>query len=143
CSGGVMDMAHPSVCLNASTVPTLGMLYPISDDWFVSQTGRVGIGTTSPDERLHVIGNIRMSEQLISSVVNDPPFVLASNKKVTNLNADLLDGLDSTAFRLESELIQSTDLANFAVGTNQLSSGAVTASKLGNGSVSEDRKSVV
>jgi hypothetical protein len=56
CASGVPDQAG-SGCILASSVPTLGMLYPLSDKFFVdAATGNVGIGTTTPDvdTRLHV-----------------------------------------------------------------------------------------
>jgi len=41
-------------CMAASSTPTLGMLYPLSTDFFVDTDGDVGLGTTSPDRRLVV-----------------------------------------------------------------------------------------
>lgn len=42
-------------CLKANSSATLGMLYPLSDKFFVQEaTGNVGIGTASPDRGLHV-----------------------------------------------------------------------------------------
>ena len=54
CEPSITDQAIPANCLMASTTPTLGMLYPISSDLFVSPGGSVGIGTTNPTARLHV-----------------------------------------------------------------------------------------
>ncbi len=52
-------------CIEASSSPELGMLYPLSEDWFVLPEGRVGIGTTVPGEQLSVAGLV---ESLSSSV---------------------------------------------------------------------------
>lgn len=42
-------------CLQASSVPQLGDLYPLSEQWYVDAvTGNVGFGTTSPDEMLQI-----------------------------------------------------------------------------------------
>ena len=58
--------------------------------------GRVGIGTTTPTEKLDVLGNI-VATRLISNVSDGTaPFTVSSTTKVTNLNADLLDGIDSS-----------------------------------------------
>lgn len=66
-------------------------------DWSDS---RVGIGTVAPGAKLDVVGDVRASTQLISTVVTGTaPLVVSSTTKVTNLNADTLDGLDSTAFQ--------------------------------------------
>ena len=39
---------NTGACIHASQVPTFGMLYPLSEDFFVDPFGNVGIGTTAP-----------------------------------------------------------------------------------------------
>src|SRR5437762_1027822 len=49
CFASVADQADPSTCLQASSTPTLGLLYPLSNELFVDSTsGDVGVGTSSP-----------------------------------------------------------------------------------------------
>ena len=49
-------------CLSASSMPVLGMLYPLSQDWYVdAATGYVGLGTTTPGTRLDVAGDATVS----------------------------------------------------------------------------------
>lgn len=56
CAESVVDQ-NGSGCMQANVVPTLGMLYPLSADLFVSAiTGFVGMGTTDPLANLHVVG---------------------------------------------------------------------------------------
>ncbi len=56
CADSVVDQ-NGSGCMQANVVPTIGMLYPLSVDFFVSAvSGFVGMGTTSPLADLHVIG---------------------------------------------------------------------------------------
>lgn len=59
CSAGVDDFSNPGSCIPGSTSPMLGMLYPLSNDWFIDSLGSVGLGTTSPTSRLDVDGMIR------------------------------------------------------------------------------------
>lgn len=139
CALSIDDAANPGVCLLASSVPTLGLLYPISNDWFVSPQGRVGLGTLVPIERLHVEGRIRATGQIVSTAVGQPPFILSSNQRVANLNADLLDGLDSLAFRQTSQPIVSDDLASGAVTNPKLATAAVTGIKIASGAVDSAR----
>lgn len=53
CANRLHDQATGQ-CLEASSDPVLGSLYPLSPDLFVASDGDVGLGTTSPLTELHV-----------------------------------------------------------------------------------------
>ena len=57
-----------------------------------ASTPRVGIGISSPTERLETDGNIKASRFISTVSSGTSPFQVSSNTLVTNLNADLLDG---------------------------------------------------
>ncbi len=56
CAGApsVQDSATMG-CILASSTPTLGLLYPLGANLNVDSSGRVGMGTTTPAHKLHVI----------------------------------------------------------------------------------------
>lgn len=59
CSDDLIDQAG-GACIEASSVATLGKLYPIGPDLFVDPVfGRVGVGVTDPTQALDVDGVIR------------------------------------------------------------------------------------
>jgi hypothetical protein len=62
----------------------------------LNYNGRVGIGTLSPTEKLEVNGNIKASSFISTATTGTPPLQVSSNTLVTNLNADLLDGYNSS-----------------------------------------------
>ena len=64
CFPAIEDQSTGS-CLMASSIPTLGMLYPISNEFFVGPAGRVGIGTTSPIAQLSVVGFVYTDSGLV------------------------------------------------------------------------------
>ncbi len=69
CAGSVRDQADPGSCLQASSAPALGTLYPLGPEFNIDPTGRVGLGTLAPQHTLDVAGDARVSGRL--AVGND------------------------------------------------------------------------
>jgi len=92
----------------------------------VQNTGNVGIGTTSPTQRLDVSGNIRGTQFISTATTGTAPFQVSSTTRVTNLNADLLDGYDSVDFARKAE--NATITGNWTFNNN-ISANNVTASQ--------------
>ena len=92
-----------------------------TDDLYVdTSTGNVGISDTTPSEKLEVTGNIKAnaisgtaltaSTQLISTVATGTaPLVVTSTTAVTNLNADLLDGVDGASYFRSGSVVMNTN----------------------------------
>lgn len=56
CADTIVDQAT-GTCIEATSNPALGKLYPLSDDFNVTSSGLIGIGTTLPDADV-TIGNV-------------------------------------------------------------------------------------
>jgi len=82
----------------------------------IADGGNVGIGTRTPLQKLHVNGALRGTQLISTIATGTEPLTVASTTKVTNLNADLLDDLDSTKF-------MRTD-------TNTSTTGTITGTRL-------------
>jgi hypothetical protein len=83
----------------------------LSEKMRIKEDGKVGIATSAPSEILDVVGNIKLSGQLISTVTGSTaPLVVGNTTNVTNLNADLLDGFHSTDFVLTGTTINGQTL---------------------------------
>jgi len=71
---------------------------------FNPSTKSLGIGTDAPTSSLHVVGDAKVTgivtaSTLVSNVADGTsPLTVSSTTLVTNLNADKLDGVDSTSF---------------------------------------------
>ena len=74
--------------------------------------GSVGIGVTNPTARLDVAGPVKTNSQLISTATTGSPLIISSQTKVTNLNADLLDNLDSSTFSQLGNSIESNEITD-------------------------------
>lgn len=69
CTGSILDQSGAG-CIEASSVPGLGMLYPLTENLFVQDfSGNVGVGTTAPERDLHVVSD-SFWPVLIESVVS-------------------------------------------------------------------------
>jgi hypothetical protein len=72
----------------------------------VTQTGDMGIGTSSPTARLDVAGNVKASgtvsgTQVLSTVsTGTAPLVINSTTQVANLNASMLGGQPASSYLL-------------------------------------------
>lgn len=55
CVTSLRDAGSGLSCLEASSTPVLGRLYPISKHLFVAVSGDVGLSTLQPETRLHVV----------------------------------------------------------------------------------------
>jgi len=65
CEELIKDQATGS-CLSVSSNPTLGWLYPLTNDLNVSAAGNVGIGTSAPSAKLGVAGRVDISQSTSS-----------------------------------------------------------------------------
>jgi hypothetical protein len=90
--------------------------------------GNVGIGTTNPNEKLEVSGNVKSVQFISTATSSAPPFQVASSALVANLNADLLDGYNASISSSPSTVvvrdsqetiavsgIKGTNLGNFSI----------------------------
>ena len=81
----------------------------------ITAGGNVGIGTAGPGVKLDVVGgSIRTDTQLISAVASGtPPLSVNSPTLVTNLNADMLDGLHTSSFYTSGSFTVGGTSSNF------------------------------
>ncbi|MFT5049176.1 MAG: hypothetical protein ACI8QZ_000566 [Chlamydiales bacterium] len=133
CDATIHDAGNPGNCIGASSIPMLGKLLPLGTEFFVdSGTGNVGVGTTTPVEKLAVEGgNIRTDGQLISTEAVSAPLVVSSSVLVTGLNADQLDGLEASSFSQLGDSIEGDELADEAVTNGKIATAAITSEKIG------------
>ena len=145
CAPSVQD-AVSGQCLQASSIPTEGMLYPLGNEFFIDASGYVGLSTLTPGAKLDVVGgDIRTDRRLVSTAGSGAPLVVTSSGLVTNLNADQLDGFDASDFSMLGNTIESGELAANAVQSIHvfpntltsldLASGAVLSDEIGDGTV--------
>ncbi len=108
CVASIQDL-NGGGCLVASSVPTLGALYPLGSEFFIDPIGNVGVGTTTPAQKLHVAGSAIFDGRLGVG---------------TSLPQDKIDAIDSSTFgtwlKLENT---STGGRRWGIGTSGSDSG--------------------
>ena len=87
-----------------------------------------GSGTAlDVDNDANIDGTLTVDGVITSTKTSGAPFVVNSTSKVTNLNADLLDGMTTAAINTVSTVVNRDSSGNFAAGT-------ITAALVGNSS---------
>lgn len=75
----------------------------------IVSSGNVGIGTVVPLYSLDIIGNMRATQPIISTLATGAaPFTISSTTLVTNLNVELLGGYNSDFYRNMDNAISGT-----------------------------------
>lgn len=72
CANALRDAVGGGCGLQASATPTLGMLFPMTTALNVTANGRVGVGTDTPDKKLHVVQPAPSGDGI--GVLFGPPF---------------------------------------------------------------------
>jgi hypothetical protein len=115
-TGGVFDINMGTASGDDFTVDTSAFVVE-------GDTGNVGIGTTTPGAKLDISGgSLRTDTQLISTLaIGTAPLAVTSTTLVANLNADLLDGYDSSAFGDATAANQTSILTKIGANTDSAS----------------------
>lgn len=137
CAATIEDASNPAVCLPASSIPTLGMLYPLSTAFYIDgATSFVGLGTTAPQAKLDVVGgDVRTTGRFESLATSGAPLIVNSGTRVANLNADKLDGFDASEIFVLGGSIELGELSPNSVDSSKVVNDSLTAQDLGPASV--------
>lgn len=107
CVPALRDAANAQGCIQASSVPELGSLYPLGPDFNVAPNGNVGIGTLNPAHALDIAGDMRASGRAAlgnNAVIGQGGYfydsVLDLSSRLTNMSS----ALDWTPVRSYIEL---------------------------------------
>jgi len=151
CATSIRDQANPGSCVQSSTTPTLGLLYPLSSNLFVAVSGDVGIGTTSPAAKLEVAGTARITDTLTLAPSGDQALDVSTgsiykggalfihtkggtdNTAVGVLALSGTTGYSDTACGYRALSVNTTGSSNTAVGAYALTNNASGNSNTGIG----------
>jgi hypothetical protein len=128
CINAIQDQGNQRACLQASSTPTLGRLYPLTANLCVAFGGNVGIGTVTPAAKLEVQGKALINDTLtLVAPAGSPALDLdLSNGDVYKDGVPFLhtpNGVDNTGVgfaALENTIIgaANTGLGNSALRSN-------------------------
>ena len=120
---GYDDSASEFVFLTASTNSS-EVFTGTDGNLRANQLHLTGSGTTlDVDADAIINGDLTVDDQIISTVTGKPPLVVASNSKVNNLNADLLDGLTTSSTDTTGASVVSRSNGNFSANQITVNSG--------------------
>lgn len=88
CTNALEDVTT-STCFEASSTPSLGMLYPLGQEFSIDSFGNVGLGTASPGVNLDVIGTASISGSIEVSQGGATTSVLTDD--LLEVNGDTLE----------------------------------------------------
>ncbi len=110
------------LCIQVSSTPTLGLLYPLTANLNVSVAGNVGIGTTSPTFKLDVVGTARMSDTLTLNPSIDKALDVSTGSiyKKGSLFVHTKGGNSNTGLGLDALKNVTSGSKNTAIGSNAL-----------------------
>jgi hypothetical protein len=117
CANAIRDQANPGSCIEASTAPALGKIYPLSANLFVSSNGDVGIGTGEPAAKLEVAGTARITDTLTLAPPGDMALDVSTGSiyKGGALFIHTKGGCDNTALGQEALAMVTTGYATLPV----------------------------
>ena len=81
-----------------------------------SNSGNLGMGTTFPSEKIHVVGNVKANQFISTVPTGTAPLQVSSITKIDNLNADLLDGFHASISPEPHTVVVRDDFGQIADG---------------------------
>ncbi len=93
CSQSIEDGAQPGTCIGASSLPTLGTLFPLGPEFNLDTSGYAGFGTTSPRSQVHVRGTAGEAALRLNTTSSDGTsklLMLENNNSESQLTGGLL-----------------------------------------------------
>ena len=118
CVTSIEDQANPGNCVNASSIPTLGMLYPLGNELNIDVSGNVGIGTTTANHRLTVVGDDAKTLRLATSASDSSVTLLARPAGSGLFSIETSSGSNQMAFSTSgAEVMRITAAGDVGVGT--------------------------
>ena len=119
CLDSIMDQVNPLNCIGASSVPTLGTLYPLGNEFYVDASGDVGIGTTAPNYRLTVIDDGSDALRLATTAADSSVRVLGRPSGGGLFSIETSSGSNQMAFSTAgTEAMRIADDGEVGIGTS-------------------------
>jgi len=97
------DLCLQGACVGEGAIEDL---WTRTDDTSIYTLNKVGIGTTSPDEALEIVGNVKISQSIVAATVNTESLIVGGNAIQLGANSYKKENITSDFPNLD---IDSTD----------------------------------